>query len=759
MRAVATLVADRLQSARRAGLLLLATVAMLATASMVAGLSVLTTAGDRLDTIHTEQGRPDVVVYTDTAEEFRSILDSEDRVAAVGKPSRAIAADVGVAGSQGVNSMIIEAADPESVGVGAPRLLEGRWARGPDEIVIDRSWAVDSGVGLGDRVEVEIDGAVTGLAVVGTAIDLGDCSYPNCDPLRHFVDTAAFGRLNPTGDGFTRGFVSLEPGVVDEDFASSLLSRHPGISVQSWSDTRADLLIVAQVSSYFVTGMGVFVLLASSVVVAGAAIAAVVARRREIGLMKAMGAIPLQMAAAIVVEHVVVAVPGVLVGWLLGSWLAPSLEVGLVEVLGRSSVDLQPALLMSAGGAVLVVLAVATAWPAGRAARLSTVSALRDAPTTHGGRIQRLLDRMPGSPTLHLGTRFALARPLRTILAGLALILATVAVYATWSTIGAANTIFGDTAYSGDPWDIAIGPGRDAELVEAALRSEPAVTGWFRDRAVPVVLADQKVTTRATSAGSVEPGYVIIEGRAPARPGEAVVGWGFIDAFGYGLGDRVPFEARGTPMTVEIVGRYAETEDTGRVLLTPIETFEAAGVEVGIPSWRVSVDSGSDRAEVAARLAGALPEGTDIFAIESAEGRADPVIFPLLALAAITVVVALGNLAATMASTAGERLRQAGVLRALGVSTRGLLAEAAVAGAVVGGAAAVVGLPLGFAASGLLLDSVMGLIGIGPGLFGPPVAGPVLVLFTVGVALGAVVGVVAALPMVRKPTSILLRAE
>ncbi len=759
MRAVAALVADHLAGRRRVAPLLLALVAALATVAIVAGASVLTTAGDRLDTVYIEQGRPDVRVSASDPSVYLSVVSSDPAVAAVGEPSSAVAADVASAGAQGVNSLVIAVDDPAAVGVGAPRLLEGRWVQGPGEIVVDRSWAVDSGVAPGDEVEVEIEGEVTPFVVVGSAIDLGDCSYPNCDPLRHFVTSSAFEALVPPGGGYSRGFVSLRPGVGDEEFATELLNRHPDIGVQTWSDTRADLLIVAQVSSYFVTGLGVFVLAASALVVAGAAVAAVVTRRREIGLTKAMGATPGQLAAAVVLEHLVVALPGVVVGWVLGSWLAPSLEIGLVDVLGRSPVHYQVGLLLISGGVVLVVLATATALPAVRAARLSTVAALRDGPTPIGGRLQRLVDLMPGPPTLSLGTRFAVARPLRTVLAVVALVLATTAVYATWSTIGAAGTIFGDPAYRGDPWDVAIGPGADPGPTEAALTADPQVSGWFRDRVVPVVVADQKVTVRATSAGSAEAGYVVIEGRTPEQPGEAMVGWGFVDTFGAGVGDTVPLGGGGTTLEVRIVGRYAETEDTGVVLVTPIETFDRAGLDIGIPSWRVSVVDGADPAQVATRLADTMAPGTDILVIESGEGAADPVIFPLVALAVITVVVALGNLAATMASTAGERLRQAGVLRALGVSTRSLVAEAAVAGAFLGGVAALVGLPLGYLGSGLLLDSVMSLIGIGPGLFTPPVIGPVVVLTVAGVATGAVVGVLAALPAIRTPTFQLLRAE
>ena len=335
---------------------------------------------------------------------------------------------------------------------------------------MDAAWAADTGARIGDVVEVEIDGVVTVMEAVGSAVDLGDCFFPNCDPVSGFVTTATFDRLG-SAVAF-RGYASLAPGVVDEQFAGAILSNRPGVGIGTWSDTRADLVINAEISSYFVSGLGVFVMFAAALVVASTAVAVVAARRREIALLKAMGSSPGQVAGSIVGEHLVVAAPAAVLGWIAGTLLAPGLEVGLVGALGRSSPQFRPMLLVFALVLVLGVLAAATAIPAIRAGRLSTVEALRNPPSLAGERLQRMADRLPGPANASLGARLAVARPMRMVLAAIAVALAATAVYTTWSLGRTVDQIFAEPDKAGDPWDITITPADrgDSDRVDGCAR-------------------------------------------------------------------------------------------------------------------------------------------------------------------------------------------------------------------------------------------------------------------------------------------------
>ncbi len=760
MRGTLTLALEQLRARRRSGLLLLFAVAALASTAMVAGASVMGNAGDRVDQLYQDSGRPDVYYATDSFDDFETTLRAQPEVADVGRAFLTSSATVAEAGGEGVPTRLSAIDDPTEAIIGAPILRTGRWAESVDEVVIDAAWAVDHGVGIGDVIELELGGEVTLLDTVGTALDLGDCFYPNCDPIPAWVTTDSFTSLAPEST-YVRGFATLIPGVDDETFAGRILTSRPSAGMGTWSDTRADMVVSAEISSYFVSGLGVFVMIASALVVASTAVTVIITRRREIALLKAMGATPAQVTGSIIIEHLVVAMPGVLVGWVLGSMLAPGLEVGLAGPLGRAPIRPQLALLLFALTVVLGILTVATAMPAMRAGRASTIEALRNPPSQAGERLQRLIDRLPGSVNVSLGSRLVLARPLRVLLAAIALAMAASAVYTTWSLSLAVDRIFAEPASAGDPWDLTITPTDLAETaaVDGVLSANPDVEGWYRERYTRVVVDGEQVTTFAVGDGSREPGHVILEGSRAVHAGEATAAHGFLNEFGYAVGDRVTVTHSDTPIEVDIVGRHADAEDSGRILIIPAETFNEAGLDDSLPMWRVAAADGADRYQLAAELEPLLATDTSVLVLDPDLEAAGFIRVALVLLSATIAIVALGNLAATMASTARERQRRTGVLRSLGFSSRQLLGQSCIAGALVGAVAAVIGVPLGFIASTLLLDAIMGLVGIGSGLATVPVLGPTLVLTVLCIAAGSAIGVGASAPSLQTPTSDLLRAE
>ena len=99
------------------------------------------------------------------------------------------------------------------------------------------------------------------------------------------------------------------------------------------------------------------------------------------------------------------------------------------------------------------------------------------------------------------------------------------------------------------------------------------------------------------------------------------------------------------------------------------------------------------------------------------------------------MVVALANLASTMLLAARERTHDLGVLRAVGVTSRQVVAMLASSSAALGLLAAAVGVPLGWAVS----NAVTEVSGLGPGIgAGPGRTGVIMPLtLTVAALLGA----------------------
>ncbi|WP_084195909.1 FtsX-like permease family protein [Streptosporangium amethystogenes] len=138
---------------------------------------------------------------------------------------------------------------------------------------------------------------------------------------------------------------------------------------------------------------------------------------RRVGLLKAVGGTPSLVAAVLLAEYLLVAVVAAATGLTIGALTAPLLtesSAGLVGSAGTASLTWSTIGLVTA--VALGVAVVATAVPAVRAARSSTVSALADAarPPRRTGWLIALSARLP--VPLLLALRVAARRPRRVAL-------------------------------------------------------------------------------------------------------------------------------------------------------------------------------------------------------------------------------------------------------------------------------------------------------------------------------------------------------
>ncbi len=150
----------------------------------------------------------------------------------------------------------------------------------------------------------------------GPRYDFRDCFFPTCDPARSWVTSDGMARLG----GPTLAIVDVS--LTDAELGPAVEQRlaaafgDDAVGVNTWPDTRGDLLTETDFFAAFLGVFGVFVLVASGVVIAAALTARTVARRRRIGLYKAIGGTPAQITTALVVEHLAVALGAGLLGWL-----------------------------------------------------------------------------------------------------------------------------------------------------------------------------------------------------------------------------------------------------------------------------------------------------------------------------------------------------------------------------------------------------------------------------------------------------------
>ena len=172
----------------------------------------------------------------------------------------------------------------------------------------------------------------------------------------------------------------------------------------SWLDTRRDFLTLDRVFGAFVTAFGLFVLAAAAVVVAGSMAARMVERRKEIGLLGAVGFTPRQVSTRCSSSTSRSACCAAIVGWFLAGFLAPKLQLGIGAALGPQGPAWTLLGLVVAALVISVILTLATLVPARRAARRPVTDVIRDAPS----------ERVEVSPaTSPVPARLSTARPSR----------------------------------------------------------------------------------------------------------------------------------------------------------------------------------------------------------------------------------------------------------------------------------------------------------------------------------------------------------
>ncbi|MFC4784410.1 FtsX-like permease family protein [Nocardioides sp. MAHUQ-72] len=742
VRALAALIRPELRGRRLRAMLVLLGVVALAAAAIVAGLSTQQQAGSRWDAAFAQSNGAHVTITSDGPAALRRV--AADRRVAARSAAYAVAFGVEVLRGRAVvgETVVLRMSDRSRPDIARPLLRDGRWGSegAADEAVVDRAFALDEGISLGDRLTLRQGGRSVTVTVVGQAINLRDTFYPDGDATV-WLDPAGFDALAP-GAGERTVFLRLH----DPDAAEAFVSDVSGsVGTSDWRDTRTDVLRAGSVFATFLRALGGFVMVAAAIVVAGSVATRVLARRRDIGLLKAVGATPAQVTAAVVLAHVLVAGVGVLLGWLLGGWLSGKLQLGVAEVLGSAGPVFDPVALLITLVVVEVLVVAATVLPARRAGRIPTTVALAPVPPTRGhrSRLAAFGERLGLGPVVVAGLRDAFAQPARATMTALALGVAVVGVVVTAGFSRTIDSVIGDPAVTGEPEEVRVFPAEGAPrgVVPRALDREAGVRSWFTETGSEATLGEEQFLANAVGGDIEDAGFVVRQGRMIRHRGETVTGYGFLQRFGVEVGDRIAVRVEGHPLTLTIVGWYSETEEAGEMLMYPFA--DAAALDSGVrpESYRVDLAPGADRAEVAGSLTQALGPAARVEAVPQENADVvDPFLLAVDLISGLVILVALANLAATLALVVRQRARDLAVLRAVGFTPRQAVAVVATDGVVLALLAVAVGLPLGWVLSGAANDAVGAQIGMGPGIAQHPswtvvvLVAPLAVVVTVGLA-------------------------
>ena len=254
------------------------------------------------------------------------------------------------------------------------KVVAGRWGLAPGEAMIGKELAADLGVRAGDRFTIDT-GSITESVRVTALLDMGVK-----DLNRRTVVIAlrsAQSLLNVPG-----GATVLDLQVADvwqaEAIAQQLRQRLP-YQVESWQNTNAQLLSALNAQSISTAVIRGVVLVVVVLGIASVLVVSVVQKRREIGILRAMGTTRAQVLRVFLLQGALVGAVGSVMGVAL-SWALVAVFMAFVRgpdgaplfAIAMGWRDVLSATLTATGCGVLAAVI-----PARSAARMDPAQAIR----------------------------------------------------------------------------------------------------------------------------------------------------------------------------------------------------------------------------------------------------------------------------------------------------------------------------------------------------------------------------------------------
>ncbi|MBV6700330.1 FtsX-like permease family protein [Kitasatospora aureofaciens] len=678
----------------------------------------------------------------------------------VGRHADGAAAPTGAAERTDRTTLVLRGDTP---GAARPLLRSGTWLDPADVhgIVLEQSAADAAWAHPGDRLTVlDSHGAAVELRVLGIADSPDQLPSPAAGYDLGWTLPATLDLVQPdqAAHGLTLGLRLARPS--DAGYTAqrvvSVLGADRVSRITTWLDARAARQQDNRLAGLLLGLSGLAALLSAALAVAGAAGGRIRARTGDIALLKALGFTAGQVAWMFIVEQLLLAGTGVLLGAggaAIAAHAVPALGGGTDAL--HHLVPGGTATTGAVTAAALVAVGAAAALPALRAARVAPV------PPTDGTRPPAmtarpvrlgLLRRLP--PALVFGLGGALRQRSGLVVSAARLTVPVVAAtlaLSTWATLDAVTRPDGGvtapsvTVRRTSPEQT---PG-DGQLA-GALASDTAVQGVYPGAEIQALAPGQSATLTLRAVGTTDAPYpyTVVEGRAIRASDEAVAGQGALDLLGARVGQWVRVTTGGTPRILHIVGRDLEPEHGGRVLSTGFDTLDRPGDPAHPDFWRLVLRPGHDPAEVQRDLPArvGLAGQVEIRLPNGPVTRPDALRVCVVGLLVLLALICLVDLLTTAAAGFLERRRDLGLLRAIGLTPGQCAVVLATRGTAIALATVAAGSAVGIPLARWVIDRQGELGGIGAGIAHGPSAWTVLAMAAAGATAAAALS---ALPVLR----------
>ena len=258
------------------------------------------------------------------------------------------------------------------------KMVAGRFAVQAGDVVIGRDLAVDLGAAVGDRIRLQTAQQGAAVSDAYTVTGLFDLGSRGANRTSVFVGFRTAQSLLDLPGGASEIDVTVDRLFGAEALAQELAAR-TGLTFDSWMKTFDQLVAAIHAQDITTALIRLFVILIVALGIASVLVVWVVQKRREIGILRAMGASRAKVQRVFLLQGAIVAVAGSTIGSLLSSLMLLVFLKVARNADGSQIFDLDwsVSLYLTAAVVAVAVGLLAAAVPARSAARLDPAQAIR----------------------------------------------------------------------------------------------------------------------------------------------------------------------------------------------------------------------------------------------------------------------------------------------------------------------------------------------------------------------------------------------
>lgn len=637
----------------------------------------------------------------------------------------------------------------------------------PDGVIVDQAFADARHLQVGDQLSIVTPQGLAKMHVRGLSVDVNHDSASTSSIT--YLLRSTLERLFPSKWLHeTIGLRLVDPYALEQTTHTMLQRLHAQgytdnfLWDSDWLAFRDDFGRFSLLTGTLLLAFGIVGLIAAGVIIANLVIGQVLAQRRELGILKAVGFTPMQVVSTLVLEYLLLGLLGAVAGLALVALMAPLLLAALGSSLGvpvPPHYNLITGLLML--GAILLAIALCAALPAWQAGRTRVADAIQPGGTVPGRGRARLAGLMftTGLPVVSaLGMRGVTARPLRTLLVSLTLLLGVVTSVFGLGYAATLDTYNHDPALYGVFSDMYIYPGLyDSLATQQLVGSRPEIAYYYSSYEKEAQLPDGNAIGLIFTSGDMRRAAATISsGRwFNEHANELVLGSTTLQHLGLYVGERIPLSinlgsginsgnGQQVTMTYTVVGSLFATQqiDQGYAPLSSLTAHSMipANDLLTDTGYEVTLRPGISRQAFAqsmqALTSGRL--GMNVYDTTAPAGITQG--FDVMVFLSIPLMVVAGvSMLNAMTLSTRERYRELATLKAIGLTPRQLLGSIINGAVFMGALAILVGIPLGVWVSTVFAQALVSSVG-GPSNLQVTVNWPGLALLIPATLLVAALG-------------------